>query len=243
VCGCVAAATLPAPKITAAAASESERRIDQKVPSAFLSWQSRHYPPLLDNEQVPYHQPIRTPGHTALAIYQSAMSTMVASRASLLAVHLVVLWWTITVVPSTVAFLLPSTTCVPAANQCQRHGETAPIAFFPINPSRHFLGSSQRGSSSCLLASWSLAVGGPKRDKATTKQPQVARVTVNGKSAPAAKAGQTVLQVARRVGVQIPTYCRRGACGTCVCYLNYHKVHACKETIPSHGRVEIQTMD
>ena len=72
---------------------------------------------------------------------------------------------------------------------------------------------------------------------------QQARITVNGKAAPNAKPGQTILTVARQVGVEIPTYCKRGACGTCACYMNYHKVHACKETIPAQGRVEIQTLD
>ena len=69
------------------------------------------------------------------------------------------------------------------------------------------------------------------------------RVTINGKPAPAAKTGQTVLAVAQKIGVRIPTYCKRGACGTCVCYMNYRKVHACKEKIPSHGQIEIQTID
>lgn len=66
-------------------------------------------------------------------------------------------------------------------------------------------------------------------------------VTVNGKPVPSARTGQKILAVAKRARVNIPTYCERGACGTCCCYLNGRKVHACMETLPA-GRAEIQTM-
>jgi ferredoxin len=81
----------------------------------------------------------------------------------------------------------------------------------------------------------------PKTTNTNTKTKKEIKVTVNGKPVPSARPGQTILAVAAKAGVKIPTYCKRGACGTCVCYLNYKKVHACKEKLPS-GRAEIQTM-
>ena len=72
-------------------------------------------------------------------------------------------------------------------------------------------------------------------------KPKQRVVTINGKPVPSAKTGQKILAVARKARVDIPTYCERGACGTCCCYLNGRKVHACMEKIPA-GRAEIQTM-
>mmetsp|Transcript_14806 Transcript_14806/g.28046 ORF Transcript_14806/g.28046 Transcript_14806/m.28046 type:complete len:115 (-) Transcript_14806:145-489(-) len=66
-------------------------------------------------------------------------------------------------------------------------------------------------------------------------------VFVNGKPVPSAKPGQSILSVASKAGVKIPTDCKRGACGTCMCLLNYRKVHACKEKLTA-GRVEIVTL-
>jgi ferredoxin len=82
--------------------------------------------------------------------------------------------------------------------------------------------------------------GGKEKTSAKDQVPKLL-VTVNGKPVPSARPGQKILAVAKKARVNIPTYCERGACGTCTCYLNGRKVHACMEKLPA-GRAEIQTL-
>ncbi|CAB9505495.1 expressed unknown protein [Seminavis robusta] len=92
-----------------------------------------------------------------------------------------------------------------------------------------------------LFGNGGFSFGSSASASATKEKPKQRVVTVNGKPVPSARTGQKILAVAKRARVNIPTYCKRGACGTCTCYLNGVKVHACMEPLPA-GRAEIQTM-